>query len=153
MQFGHFDNDRQRASGLPWDNIKPQVDHVIFRTASGHPVAKGGRELAAHRLRRTGFRVLREQVMARSSVQSARERDGASIAVTVLRAPDEKVAGCSCRDGATSPSFQTAGALPRRRTGGPYKTDQYRSACASGDRRGGIGGYTAKLASRAMTRR
>ena len=34
--IGHFDSEIDIAGirDLTWDNIKPQVDHVIFRTAS-----------------------------------------------------------------------------------------------------------------------
>jgi len=35
--IGHFDNEIDVASieGYRWEEIKPQVDHVIFPTASG----------------------------------------------------------------------------------------------------------------------
>ena len=50
--IGHFDNEIDVASlkQYQWDNIKPQVDHVIFPASSAHPEGKKILLLAEGRL-------------------------------------------------------------------------------------------------------
>ncbi len=124
--IGHFDNEIDCASlkQYPWENIKPQVDHIIF------PDGKRIILLAEGRLVNLGCGTGHPSYVMSSSFanQVLAQLRGAATTATTRRArtaytSTRRSRGCSWSSSTpNSPRSATrAGPLYRRRQAGPYK--------------------------------
>ncbi len=138
--IGHFDNEIDVASieGYQWEEIKPQVDHVIFPAQNGNP-AKRIILLAKGRLVNLGCATGHPSYVMSSSFANQtiaqmelwQERDSGKYPVGVYTLPkhlDEKVARLQLRKlnaQLTELSDQQAAyiGVPKQ---GPYKAEHYR---------------------------
>ena len=138
--IGHFDNEIDVASieGYQWEEIKPQVDHVIFPAQNGNP-AKRIILLAKGRLVNLGCGTGHPSYVMSSSfanqtiaqIELWQERDSGKYPVGVYTLPkhlDEKVARLQLKKlnaQLSELTDQQAAYIGVPKTG-PYKADQYR---------------------------
>ncbi|MBN8764851.1 MAG: adenosylhomocysteinase [Thiobacillus sp.] len=138
--IGHFDNEIDVASieQYQWEEIKPQVDHVIFPAQNGHP-AKRIILLAKGRLVNLGCATGHPSYVMSSSfanqtiaqIELWQERDSGKYPVGVYTLPkhlDEKVARLQLKKlnaQLTELTDQQAGYIGVPKAG-PYKAEHYR---------------------------
>jgi len=138
--IGHFDNEIDVASieQYQWEEIKPQVDHVIFPAQNGHP-AKRIILLAKGRLVNLGCATGHPSYVMSSSfanqtiaqIELWQERDSGEYPVGVYTLPkhlDEKVARLQLKKlnaQLTELSDQQAAYIGVPKAG-PYKAEHYR---------------------------
>ena len=138
--IGHFDNEIDVASieQYQWEEIKPQVDHVIFPAQNGHP-AKRIILLAKGRLVNLGCATGHPSYVMSSSfanqtiaqIELWQERDSGEYPVGVYTLPkhlDEKVARLQLKKlnaQLTELTDQQAGYIGVPKAG-PYKAEHYR---------------------------
>ncbi len=140
--IGHFDNEIDVASlkAYPWENIKPQVDHVIFPATDAHP-AKRIILLAEGRLVNLGCGTghpsyvmsssFANQTIAQIELWSEAEKGTGKYPVGVYTLPkhlDEKVAVLQLKKLNAQLSVLTdqQAAYIGVPKAGPYKPDHYR---------------------------
>ena len=138
--IGHFDNEIDVASieGYQWEEIKPQVDHVIFPAKNGNP-AKRIILLAKGRLVNLGCATGHPSYVMSSSfanqtiaqIELWQERDSGKYPVGVYTLPkhlDEKVARLQLKKlnaQLSELTDQQADYIGVPKTG-PYKAEHYR---------------------------
>ena len=136
--IGHFDNEIDVAAlqaSAPWENIKPQVDHVIFPgRQADHPARRGppGEPRLRHRAS-----VVRDELVVREPGDGAdraverRAQGGGQYPVGVYVLPkhlDEKVARLqlSKLGAMLTPLSDKQARYIGVAIAGPYKADRYR---------------------------